>query len=412
MAEAALVLAGVLAVLTAARVGLAAAALRRGPVVRGPVVRRPGGAPGAAGTGRAAAAAAGQGPSGGAAPVTVLVAVRSGDPLMPAMLRENVASIGRTPHARLVLLVDEDDAPGRDAAAQALAVAPDLVTVVPCAPPEPGRNPKVVKLVVGLERADALVAVLDDDTVLPDGALGVARDALAAGHLVTGLPVYREQGSLWSRLVAAFVNGSALVTYLPLARVAPPVTVNGMFVLTRRDLLEGLGGFAAISGEVCDDYALARLYRGAGLTLVQTTVTHPLATTVPGPRAYARILRRWMVFSQEVLRRDLTPAMVALVVLPAVLPLLALALAVASGRPAVVAAVVAVLASKVLAVAALRRRVPGAPRGALGVVLELVADLLTPVHAVGALVGPRRVAWRDRQIRTGPAGPVMAGDAP
>lgn len=328
-------------------------------------------------------------------PVTVLQPIRSGDPLLGGALAENLAA---HPDARFVWLVDEDDEGARALAADAAAAYGDRLEVVVTSPPRPGRNPKAAKLVVGLARAGAVVAVLDDDTVLPPGALARARGALRRGDLVTGLPVYREQGSLWSRLVAAFVNGTSLLTYLPMARVADPVTVNGMFVLTRRAVLEDLGGFRAIEDRLCDDYALARLYRAAGRRIVQTAVVVPLATTVSGPRAYARIMRRWMVFAREVLRGDPSPALVGLVVLPGVLPLATvLAAVVARSWPAAGAATL-VLAASVATSAALRRRLPPAPVTVRGAVLEAVSLVVLPAHLAAATVRPGRVTWRGRRL--------------
>ncbi|MBK8867369.1 MAG: glycosyltransferase [Actinomycetales bacterium] len=122
-------------------------------------------------------------------------------------------------------------------------------------PPVPqGINPKSFKLVAAQSRcATPALAILDDDTVLPPGALDAAVAALEDGDLVTGIPRYRPGTTLWSHLVAAFVNGNALVTYLPMAELAPPVTINGMFVVMRRDTVRDLGGFESIQRELCDD---------------------------------------------------------------------------------------------------------------------------------------------------------------
>ena len=384
MAELALGLITVYLVLTAGRIGLAVSHLRGTP--KGAQARH-GRRDGSRESGPVSQESAEQ--------VTVLQAIRSGDPLMPGVLAANRVNLAG---AHLVWLVDEDDPAGVAAAQAAAYGAGGRVDVLLVPPLTQGRNPKVAKLVVGLERSGPLVAVLDDDTVLPAGALERAVDALADGDLVTGLPVYREQGSLWSRLVAGFVNGSSLITYPTLARVSAPVTINGMFSLTRRSVLEGLGGFVAIQDRVCDDYELALLYRRAGLRIVQSPVVHTLATTVRGADGYLRIMRRWMLFTTQVLRGDLTAAMVVLVVLPTALPLAALAAAALAGRAEIVGAVVAGVLAKAVATALLRRAHPPAPCGLLGVLLEVVADLTTPLHAVAAAVGPRTVKWRDRQV--------------
>ncbi|MDC7122467.1 glycosyltransferase [Cellulomonas fimi] len=431
MAEAALVVAALLVVTAAVRGSMAAAAIAAPAAVASP---------------------------DDLADVTVLVAVRSGDPLLPDVLASSVRTLAP---ARVVLLVDDDDAAGRAAATaaagQAMTTADHAhVEVAVCPPPAPGVNPKVHKLALADVRTGTVV-LLDDDTALPAGGLARLVGALADADLATGVPVYREQGGLWSRLLAAFVNGSALVTYLPLARVGPPVSINGMVVALRRDRLEAVGGFAALATATCDDYALARLFRAHGLRIVQTAQPAIVATTVPSASAYLRIVRRWLLFAGEVVRRDLSVRLLLLVLLPTALPLVAVALAAASGRLAVVAALVVALAASALVTRALRRRVTAPPppdatslvhatipavppartrpalddptgaaareakaadrthdaaasptssartvgAGWLGVLLEPVAAVLAPVQAAAAQVGPRTVTWRGRSVRVG-----------
>lgn len=328
--------------------------------------------------------------------VTVLQAVLSGDPTMLGNLLENLANHRE---ARFVWLVDEVDAEGRRITADLAAAAPGQVEVVLTPQRPPGHNPKVFKLAIGLRRCGELVAVLDDDTVLPPGALDRARRALSRGDLVTGIPVYRH-GRGWSRLVAAFVNANALVTYLPMLTFGAPVTINGMFYLTRRSCLEALGGFGAIQDRVCDDYAIATLYRGGGRRIVQTTIAHPIATTMTGPRGYLRLLRRWLVFAGYPLREVMNPAVVALILVPSLLPLASAVLAALSANLGVVALVLGVLVTKATAIAVLRRRALDTPEGVGTVALEVLADLLLPLHAVTALVRPGQLRWRDKVLST------------
>lgn len=354
---------------------------------------------------RALDAAAPGVPEADAGPITVMQPILAGDPTLARNLEENLR---HHPEAHFLWLVDEDDGEAREIAARLQAAhrgRPGRLEVLVAPPPPQGRNPKVFKLALGLPRAAAWVAVLDDDTVLPPGALARAGRALGRGELATGLPCYRMEGSFWSRLVAAFVNANALLTYLPILAIRPPVTINGMFYLTRRETLERLGGFAAIEGKLCDDYELAKLYRAAGLAIVQTAIVHPISTTVRGPGDYARILRRWMVFANHLFRESLEPAMVLLVVLPALLPL-ALAAVAAGAGPAALAATLAGLLAKAAVLAAVRRRAMGAmgrPETAAALPLEVLADLLQPLHAATALVRPRSLRWRKRSIR-------LAGD--
>jgi len=330
--------------------------------------------------------------------VTVMQAILSGDGNLGRDLEENLC---HHPEAHFLWLVDEDDSVARELTARLQAkhpARPGRVEILLAPPPPQGRNPKVFKLARGLPRGRGeLIAVLDDDTVLPAGALNRARLALDRGDLVTGLPYYRSEGSFYSRLVAAFVNSNALVTYLPILFFRRPVTINGMFYLTRRATLERLGGFAAIEERLCDDYELAQLYRRAGLRIVQIRVVHPISTTVRGGVDYLRILRRWMVFANRLFRDTIDLPMIVLVLLPALMPLLLAVLSGFAGGPALAATFSGLLAKSV-AMAAVRHHVIGSRENVSGILLEVLADLLQPFHAATALFRPRAIRWRSRSI--------------
>jgi ceramide glucosyltransferase len=144
--------------------------------------------------------------------ITVLQPILSGDPALPRVLAENLAN---QPSARFIWLVDADDPEGLRITAE-LADGNPRVEVLHCPPCPPLTNPKVFKLALGEPHCTELVAVLDDDTVLPPGALDRARAALSDADLATGLPWYDSGAGPWNALVAGFVNGNALVTYFPL----------------------------------------------------------------------------------------------------------------------------------------------------------------------------------------------------
>lgn len=344
--------------------------------------------------------------------VDVLIPVRAGDPLLAERLAASVASLGG---ARVHLLVDDDDAEAR-AVAAALAERSVVVEFFP--PPTPGRNPKVEKLAAAVARIESrgdarqVLVQLDDDTSLPPGGLAGLLRGLSSGAdgssldragLATAIPVYLEQGSVWSRLVAGFVNGSALVTYLPLARLAPPVSVNGMALAMRASDLARVGGYESIWAATCDDYALARAFRRHGLGIAQTAQPVLLATTVTGPGEYLRIMRRWLLFATEVVRRDASVSLLLMAGLPSVLPLGAVVLAALAPRRSRGAAMVAALGVVVGSHAAtrhLRHTFAGLQVSSAGLVYEVAAALLTPLHLLGTL-GSRTVTWRGRRVRVG-----------
>lgn len=352
-------------------------------------------------------------------PVTVLQPILSGDRLLGEMLSRNAAD---NPQAAFVWLVDADDPEGQRVALSAAAGHENVqVRVLP--PVRQGANPKVAKLAAALRgegqvaagpkagtATTEVIAVLDDDTVLPAGALTRLSELLLspaqqhsgslAPGLVTGLPVYETGTGPWSRLVAAWVNGNAAITYLPLTIFGPPVSINGMCYLTTRTALTKAGGFEAIENLLCDDFELAQAYRRAGLPIVQAPVPVRLATTVTDAVSYARIMRRWMVFARRLLTTRTTPASLALVVLPAGLPAGAMLLAICSASPAVIGGVFGLLSAKAAAMAALRSRWLGTAENPATVFTEVLADLAQPGHVLAAQINPGRIVWRGRSIDT------------
>jgi len=131
---------------------------------------------------------------------------------------------------------------------------------------------------------------------------------------------------------------------------------------------------------------------------VQTCLWHPIETTVTGAGAYFRLMRRWMVFGRIYALENRDPATLLLVVLPGLLPLPLICLGALLG-PGALALALVLLALKAGAAWWLTARLCGeaAPRGDLAYMVA--ADILLPIHMVAALIRPRRIRWRGRELR-------------
>ena len=366
--------------------------------------------------------------SAGTNAVTIVQPILSGDPHLAATLRAN-ATLATSLPVRWKWLVDRDDLPGQQLTATLLdelaATAPSArarIDRLLTAPAPDGVNPKTYKLRLAWEnrppsQQSAFFGVLDDDTRLLPGQLEAAVGALQREPrvgLVFGLPYYRSFETLWSALVSTFVNRNSLWSYLPILRVMPPPTINGMFWLARPEAIAALRGFRAVETLVCDDYAVARAIRAAGYTLRQTAIVHPLQTTVENASAYDRLITRWFIFPQvSLLRHEPWRRLAwfhALVFLPAFQFLGALALAaVAGGGIKRFSAVIAAqgwreglqthLETSYLPGAAGRGR-DFVRRRALG----WLVDLLLPLQVIRAFLAPRVIVWRGHRLRLDPDG--------
>lgn len=327
--------------------------------------------------------------------LTVLQPILSGDPALSATLAHGP---DHTPAARFVWLVDEDDPVG-------LAVAKDLaahrpnVKVVVGRPPQDGENPKTLKLIRGEGLvATMAVAVLDDDTTLAQGGLAqLAAVAQAGGGLATALPTWgRQPQNAFEALVAGFVDGQGASAYLAMARLGRNRTINGMAYAADARTLHRIGGFAAMGHSVTDDWAIARLFADHGYPIVQTAVPARVAVTLHGPAEGLRLLRRWTVFAHRYVAANMDPAMVGLVLLPALLPLPGLVLAACAG-PLALMLWLGLLVARAWLHRRLVRAIGGV--GAAPVWAIVTAELALPLLSLAAAVRPQRIRWRNRRMR-------------
>jgi ceramide glucosyltransferase len=329
------------------------------------------------------------------APITIVQPILGGDPFLEEGLRRNLANA--PPSARFLWLVDEDDTIGRETTAK-FAQDP-RVAILLCPPVRGTENPKTAKLERALDVvATELLAVLDDDTILGPEHLPRAVAALDSCTLYTGLPCYLRGPNLWSSLVAHFVNNNSITTYLPLLPLIGPLTINGMFYVLRADDLRRAGGFRAIASQLCDDYALATLIRKSGGVIRQGITPQTLHTTVPAAGDYFRIMQRWFVFA-NVLVRD-QPLRVQLLLFASLgIPslLLWLGFAALAGGWFFALLVVAVLVARHGLLRALHRDVFGRLPD-FDWSTSIAAELLQPLHWLHATLGGT-TTWRTRRIR-------------
>ena len=311
------------------------------------------------------------------APLTIVQPILSGDRLLQSTLEQNLKA---HPNTQFLWMIDEDDS---EAQRIAIVLARPNLRVALCRPPQNGENPKLAKLIRALDMVttDRLM-VLDDDTVFPGD--------LPAGALVTGLPVFTSNDTIYERLIGGFVNGSALLTYLPAAQLKLQRTINGMIYSVDAVQLRALGGFEAAGHELTDDYAVARLYARSGLAIMQSTAPALVSMTVTTPTAYIRVMRRWMIFATRYFGDNATLASMFWIALPQVLPFIGFAL-----NPA---AWTIVIPAKALLNRVLLWRMTRTSSTPLDIAFECVGDLLTPLWILLAFIQPTQLTWRTRKI--------------
>ena len=341
--------------------------------------------------------------------VSILQPVLSGDPTMPTGLEQNLTLQTGYP-LEFLWLVDEDDFEAQRICRDLLARHPDKkARMILLPPPGPRQSPKMIKLIAGARHASGdVLCVLDDDTRLPDFGLETCLPFLdqPGVGLAFGLPYYVSFGNFWSRLVAYFVNSHSLMSYVPYAMLAEPVTINGMFYAIRRAVLEDIGGFDGLETILADDFAIAQRMRARGYRLAQTPLRHAISTWVGTPRHYFSLTQRWFIFPRESMLRHLNAreqvSFYGMALLPVFLPWLAILVPVLAPGLWLVSLLYFTCNHLIFMRfnwAYLKRTSPWSH----SYWVTLIA-LLLPLQVLAALFAPQRVNWRGNILQVEPGG--------
>jgi ceramide glucosyltransferase len=332
------------------------------------------------------------------ADVAIMQAILSGDPALTSALEDNLQSL---PDAHFIWVVDDDDHAGHALTAmlrQRHAHARIDIVLVP-QPPD-SVNPKLHKLASARARVTArVVVVLDDDTRMPATTLDALVASLDTAMLSTALPGYLDASTHPSRLLAAFVNNNAAVTYLPMLTAWPAVSINGMAYALETATLDRLGGFGAMTSAVTDDLAMAGRVMAAGGTICQSPEPVWVQTTVASVGHYLRVMHRWYVFALILIANQAASRRLVIAgayATPPVLLWAAIVPAVLSPSAWHLIVIAAVLAVRSIVLIGLQRRIYG--RGVHRHVFSIASELVQPLHLAHALLR-RTINWRTRRYR-------------
>jgi len=215
-------------------------------------------------------------------PVTVLKPLRGAEPGLYDNLRSfceqdypefQVVFGVRDPQDPAIAVAERvmRDLPGRDLA----LVVDDRVI---------GTNLKVSNLanMYGAAKHDLLV-IADSDMRVDRSYLGSVVGPLRdpAVGVVTCLYAGRAMGGVWAALGAMFINDWFLPSVLVARSLQPDRFCLGATMAVRREALEAIGGFAALSPYLADDYMLGVFMNRRGLRValapyvVENTVWEP-----------------------------------------------------------------------------------------------------------------------------------------
>jgi len=336
--------------------------------------------------------------TGTLASVTIFQPILSGDLKLKDTLEQNIATF---PDVQFNWLIDKDDD-------VAMLVANDLhdqhpsarITIQRYDQAPQGINPKLFKLQSALELCtEEFIVVLDDDTVLPLESLKVLLGELSHATIATGLPSYSEGDNFASRILSAFVNNNAAMTYLATLPFMQPITVNGMCYAIKRESLLKLSGFQAISHHLTDDLAIAELVLDNGGTISQTPFVQRIETHLSDLSAYGSQMHRWYVFANLLFAKQTLSIRVLMTLLYAVPSLLLWLLIITVVIQFSISLVLLLLAALLMrhATISYHNETKNAYTPS-NVLTSLLSEIIQPVHILHALF-VRTIRWRSRRYR-------------
>lgn len=276
-----------------------------------------------------------------------------------------------------------------------------------------GPNRKAEQLAVAADANDGdVIVVIDADVDLASvdlAALVGPLDTSARGRpigVAWSPPVEVRVATLGDRISRAILGGS-WQAFAVLSRLDPRLLVGKCFAL-RREVLDAIGGFAALRLHLGEDFELARRVVSGGWVLHCSP--HPVRSLASG-RTVADVIDRyarwlWVVRAQRPLRLLAYPLWIAAAPLLVIAGLGMLGVDAAAG-----AAILGTTLATRGAVAVMATRAGGLPlRGGLGIDMWL-ADVAL-LWALVRVVGSREVRWADRTLRLGEDGRLESGPEP
>ena len=227
---------------------------------------------------------------------------------------------------RFVFGVADASDPALTLAREIAAQFPDRDVAFVVDPAVHGPNPKVSNLInMAAAGLGEVVGISDSDIVIPPGALQRAIDALAPADVGAVTALYRSKPGIASDRIRNFGAWFLDYWFLPMAvlhaRLAPLSVTYGPLTLVRGELLERIGGLAALADHLSDDAELGRLVRAAGKRIA---IAPDTAETLVNDASHAALFDHELRWSRTVRGLDPLGFAASLVSHPGPLPLLLL----------------------------------------------------------------------------------------
>jgi glycosyltransferase involved in cell wall biosynthesis len=199
--------------------------------------------------------------------VSVIIPARNEDACLGTCLESLVTQSGTA--FEIIVVDDHSTDRTREIAASIAAANADKVRVIEAVPLPEGWTGKNNAVSTGARAArGAWLLFTDADTLHLPGSLARAlAEALGNGADMLSYSPEQIAVSFWEMATLPVIFAELARQYPP-KKVSDPASpiaaANGQYILIRREVYDGVGGHAAIAGEILEDVALARAVKASG----------------------------------------------------------------------------------------------------------------------------------------------------
>lgn len=261
-------------------------------------------------------------------------------------------------------------------------------------------NPKIYKIEQALQEVQTpYIIVLDDDSVVDMEKMAeLSRyENEEREVIITGIPHNYGMDNFWSKLVSAFVNGNALITYFTMAFLGKNESINGMFYIVSTEIARQYELFSAIKYYLCDDLAVAEHLSAQGVQIIQSRISVNVRNTVQSGKQYFLLMKRWLLFSSIYVKRHWSMELFLMILLSGTLPFVLLVLAMLSGIQNTLALLLSLLL-KAIILYGYRQGIIGKKQSPSAVLYEVLSDLLLCPLFLATILGRPIILWRNKVI--------------
>lgn len=331
---------------------------------------------------------------------TIVQPILSGDRKLYDTLRANVLS---SKNLRFLWLLDREDRIAKEICQKIIFESnlKENIEILYFDKTPQGYNPKAYKLAQAVKRVQSkYLIVLDDDSVIDMERMGelLRYSEKKEEYIITGIPYNYDNENIYSKLLSAFVNANAFLTYFVMAKLRRNYSINGMFYIIKMDIIKKYHVFEEVIDDLCDDLAVAKYLQGKGVQIIQSTIPVNVRTSIKSMKHYYLQLHRWFLFTKIYFKENPDMITQILITFGSAIPFILLIMAMFMDIHLLFKWLLCMIIKSVInyihRYLFLRKF-----ESASMIFYEIINDIVMVPIFLKALLGKPVIIWRDKKIR-------------